>query len=371
MRAGAAQPPSPGPDAAPASEATPPRGRISAIDVFRGLTITEVVGHHTSGMALRYATPGTPEYEFLSVLNRSLHFAVPAFVFLSVAILTNSLLKRFDGPRYFWRRLTRGAWPYVLWSALYVLWSVWTGGRPASVLGDPGQWTFYLLYGKASYHLYFLLVALEVYLLLPLLLPLARKKPYITAALGLGLLAQWGAYELNRSVLRLQFPASTVLWYLLPVLLGVGVGARFAEFPAWWRRRWPMLLLLTALAYAAYLPTALDYLSGDLTSSTGYNVRSWLYTSMMALTLLGAAFHWQDLAPRLRGAFGWLGTVSLQIYLLHPAALQLFERWQAPGGSPAQRLWVSAGYGLLALLLPALLARLIRRTPLSPLLFGR
>ena len=357
----------------PASEAAPPpaSGRLSAVDVFRGLTITEVVGHHTSGMALRYATLGTPEHEFLSILNRSLHFAVPAFVFLSVAILTNSLLKRFDARRYFWRRLTRGLWPYLLWSALYVLWSVWTGQRPPEVLTDPGKWSFYLLYGKASYHLYFLLVALEVYLLLPLLLPLARKKPYITAALGLGLLAQWGAYELNRGVWQLQFPASTVLWYLLPVLLGVGVGARFAEFPAWWRRRWPVLVLLTALAYAAYLPTALDYLSGDLTSSTGYNVRSWLYTSLTALTLLGAAFHWQELAPRLRGAFGWLGTVSLQIYLLHPAALQLLERWQPPAGSGAQRLWVSAGYGLLALLLPALLARLLRRTPLSPLLFGR
>ena len=116
----------------PASEApsAPASGRLSAVDVFRGLTITEVVGHHTSGMALRYATPGTPEYEALSVLNRSLHFAVPAFVFLSVAILTNSLLKRFDARRYFWRRLTRGLWPYLLWSALYVLWSVWTGQRP-------------------------------------------------------------------------------------------------------------------------------------------------------------------------------------------------------------------------------------------------
>ncbi|MFC6800734.1 acyltransferase family protein [Deinococcus caeni] len=100
------------------------------IDVFRGLTITEVVLHHTTGMALRYLTPGTLSHDAVTVLNRTLHFAVPAFVFLSAVVLTRSLLRRFEPRRYFWRRLTRGGWPYLLWSALYMLWYVLSGQRP-------------------------------------------------------------------------------------------------------------------------------------------------------------------------------------------------------------------------------------------------
>ena len=137
-----------------------PSDRLSAVDVFRGLTILEVVGHHASGLALRHATPGSLTHEALTVLNRTLHFAVPAFVFLSCVVLTNSLLRRFEPRQYYWRRLTRGGWPYLLWSVLYILWYVWTGQREEASLEDSQRWWTWLAYGKVRYHLYFLLVAL-------------------------------------------------------------------------------------------------------------------------------------------------------------------------------------------------------------------
>ena len=211
---------------------------LTAIDLFRGLTILEVVIHHTTGMGLRYTTPGTLEHDLLVLLNRTLHFAVPAFMFLSATLLTASLLKRFDARTYFTRRVVRGGWPYLLWSVLYGLWYVWTQQRPPEVLSDPAKWEFYLLYGKASFHLYFLLVALEAYFILPLLLPLARRKPGILPMFLLGVIVQFGLFLLNRHVFKFQFPASTIFWYMLPVLLGVGVGANLKEFADWWRRYW-------------------------------------------------------------------------------------------------------------------------------------
>ncbi|MBZ9712239.1 acyltransferase family protein [Deinococcus multiflagellatus] len=338
--------------------------------MFRGLTILEVVGHHTTGVALRSLDPASTAHLLVLVLNRTLHFAVPAFVFLSAVVLTRSLLKRFEPGRYFWRRLTRGGWPYLLWSALYIVWYVWTGQREASTLTDPERWRDWLLYGKASYHLYFLLVALEVYLVLPLLLPLARRRPSITAALLLGLALQLGLYLLNREVLRLPFPASTVLWYMLPITLGVAVGARLDDFQAWWRRRRWVLLPVLALAYGLYLPAALAYARGENVTPVVYSGLSWLYTSLVALGLLGAAFRLVRTAP-LRAAVGLLGTVSLQIYLIHPAVLQALERALPPDGPPAQVALTMLGYFVVALLGPALLGRALLGTRLSPLLFGR
>ncbi|PNY82512.1 acyltransferase [Deinococcus koreensis] len=344
---------------------------VTAIDMFRGLTILEVVGHHASGLALRYAQPGTLGHEALLILNRTLHFAVPAFVFLSAVVLTRSLLKHFEPRRYFVRRLTRGGWPYLLWSVLYALWYVWTGQRGAETLSDPERWRDWLLYGKASYHLYFLLVALEVYLVLPLLLPVARRRPSITAALLLGVAAQLGLYLLNREVLRLPFPASTVLWYMLPIMVGMAVGARFSEFPAWWRRRRGVLLPLLAVAYALYLPVALEYVRSGQVTPVVYAGLSWVFTSLMALTLLGLAFRLQRTPGRVRAAVATLGTVSLQVYLLHPAILQALELWREPQGTTWQLLLTVAAYGLIALLLPALLGRLLLPTRVSSWLFGR
>ncbi|ACO45991.1 putative acyltransferase [Deinococcus deserti VCD115] len=345
--------------------------RLSAIDVFRGLTILEVVGHHASGMALRHATPGSLTHDALTILNRSLHFAVPAFVFLSCVVLTNSLLRRFNPGQYYWRRLTRGGWPYLLWSVLYILWYVWTGQRDAASLEDPQRWWTWLAYGKGSYHLYFLLVALEVYLVLPLLLPLARRRPSVSVALLAGLAAQIGAYFLNKEVLHLQFPASTAFWYVLPITLGVAVGARFGEFEDWWRRRRVILLPLLAAAYALYLPVALAYVRGERVTPLIYSTLSWTFTALVALALMGLAHRLQRGPDRVRVAVATLGTVSLQIYLLHPAVLQALELWRAPLGPPALMLAQVVIYALVALLVPAILGRALLRTRLSTWVFGR
>ncbi|MBZ9753399.1 acyltransferase [Deinococcus sp. HMF7604] len=372
----------PVPDPAPSDQApeTPPlegrpapATRLSAIDLFRGLTILEVVGHHTSGVALRWFQPDTTAHLAALLVNRTLHFAVPAFVFLSAVVLTRSLLKKFEPGRYFWRRLTRGGWPYLLWSALYIAWYVWTGQRAPDTLTDWDRWRDWLMYGKASYHLYFLLVALEVYLVLPLLLPLARRRPSITAALLAGLALQLGLYFLNREVLRLPFPASTVLWYMLPVVLGMAVGARLDEFTGWWqRRRWTLLPFLIG-AYLVYLPTALAYARGEAVTPVVYSGLSWVYTSLTALTLLGLAYRLarSTRVPWLRTGVGLLGTVSLQVYLIHPALLQALEKYMPPDGPPWRVAVTVAAYFVVALVLPALLGRTLLNTRLGTLLFGR
>lgn len=359
--------------AAPLEQGATAAPRLTAVDTFRGLTIMEVVAHHTSGVALRHAEAGSLAHELLLILNRTLHFAVPAFVFLSAVVLTRSLLKKFDLRRYFTRRVTRGAWPYLLWSGLYGVWYVATGQRPPEVLTDPERWSFYLLNGKASFHLYFLLVALEVYLLLPLLLPLARRRPAIGLMLALGLAAQLGAYFLNREVLALRFPASTVLWYLLPVLVGLGVGARLQEFPAWWRGRLPWLLGALAVAYALYIPVSTGNLRGDPVVPLHYNALNWTYSILVALTLLGAAYAWQERAGGwLRRAIATLGTVSLPIYLIHPALLQVLEYQVGfPDGGPGVLALTALGYFLVALLVPLLIGRLLLGKRLGLLLFGR
>lgn len=357
-------------EAEPASTGGVPH-KLTAIDLFRGITILEVVAHHTSGLALRYAVPDTLSFTLLQLINRTLHFAVPAFVFLSAVVLTRSLLKNFRPGRYFWRRLTRGAWPYLLWSALYMGWYVWTGQRPASTLTDPDKWLFYLQYGKASYHLYFLLVALEVYLVIPLLLPLARRRPPIVLALLLGAALQLGIYLLNRSVLRVPYPASTVLWYMLPITVGMAVGARLDDFPAWWRKYRLVLIAAAATAYALYLPQALAYVRGEPLNPMVYSGLSWAYTTLMALTVLGVAYSLQRLSRRWRVGLGTIGMFSLQIYLIHPAILQTLERLHSPGGDPLVFALTTLGYFLLALLLPAMLALLLVDTRLSKFIFGR
>ncbi|AZI43510.1 acyltransferase [Deinococcus psychrotolerans] len=346
---------------------------LTPVDYFRGLAILEVVLHHSSGAARDYAADGSAALLFLTVLNRVLHFAVPGFLFLSAAVLTRSLLKSPNFGRYFWRRVVRGAWPYLLWTVLYLLWSAWLGDRPWDDLLKPEKWQLWLGYGKGNYHLYFLLVALESYVVLPFLLPLARGRLRISAALGLGLAVQIGIYWLNKYALHLLYPASTVLWYLAPVILGTAVGARWNEFQDWWTLRRSRVLLFTAAALALHLPLALAFLDGARINPWLYSASGWAYTTPMALVVLGAGYSlWQ------RGRLKWVGVLggfSLQIYLIHPAILEGLESLLPTEGvaglGAAPALPMFALMVLVSLALPFGMAKLLARLKLSGLFFGR
>lgn len=342
------------------------------VDTFRGLAILEVVAHHATGLGLRYLDAGSALHTALLVANRLLHFAVPAFLFMAALLLTRSLLRAPDWRRYWQRRATRGAWPYFLWSGLYMLWYVVLGQRPQATLSDPQKVQFYLLYGKASYHLYFLLVAVQAYVLIPLLLPLARARLSLWTAMGVGVILQLAVYFLNFNVLKWTYPGSVVLWYTLPLVLGAAVAARSEEFPAWFRRyRWWLTALLL-LAAGAYLPLSTAAMQGQPVSNLAYNLSTWLFTSLCTLVIYGVCLAWKERAVQLRNLVAWFGLVSLQVYLLHPALLQLAELWWPPAGNGWQRTSAALLSGYLALVISALLGHLLLRSaPLSRFLFGR
>lgn len=341
----------------------------TGINVFRGLAVVLVVLLHASGTALPALIGGSTASCAMQFLNRALQFVVPAFLFISAALLTRSLLARPDLGRYVQRRVLRGLWPYLLWTGLFALWYVWRGERPAGELLDPARWWFWLAYGKASFHLYFLLVALQLYLILPLLLPLARRAPPIGLTLGLGLGVQALVYILNVVWFDLRFPASTVLWYLAPVLLGVGVGARLDAFPAWWRRHRVWWLAALAVSAALYLPQGVALVSGETVVAWSYSLSHWLYSTLAGVALLALSLR-LGRVPRLSPLLAGLGLFSMQIYLLHPIVLQLFGDVGFPGH-------LGAFAGVFALLvavgtlLPWLVGRLLQGSRLGDLLFGR
>ena len=129
------------------------------------------------------------------------------------------------------------------------------------------------------------------------------------------------------------------------------------------------------VAYAAYLPSSLANLRGERVDAQLYSMRSWLFTSLTALNLLGVAFMWHQSRTRLLSGLKlvltMLGTVSLQVYLIHPAIQQWLERQYPPGTEASQAVPLVVLYGYLSLIIPAMLAYLIRNTRLSTLLFGR
>lgn len=104
-----------------------------------------------------------------------MHYTRNAFVFISAFVLCYSYRHRDIRPLSFWRRrIGLVLWPYLIYSFVYSVLGSVRGEFPGI-----GRWLLdfgaSVLLGNTWYHLYFLLITIQVYLLFPLLHLLMRK----------------------------------------------------------------------------------------------------------------------------------------------------------------------------------------------------
>lgn len=363
--------------------------RDPTFDILKGIGILEVIIHHvTAHSARKYAVAADAHWWSLMVVNRVLHFAVPVFLLASALLLARSVARRPkpNWRRFFSRRLERSVWPYVIWSGFYWVFRVLFNRigsdiypTPVSIGGAtftlPGlfahpEWMLRdLFWGKAYYHLYFMVVLIQFSLLFPLFYYAMRRwRPAFAGALLGAVGLQALAFLAQAQWWRLPYPASTILWYLPPVVVGMWLGLNWEDWPRAWARWWPAMVAMTVLGGGVYLALAFRDLAGLRIHGFSFNASVQLYTLGMALLLLRWA---QTLVGGGLGRFlAAVGDKSLPLFLMHPAVLYLLSGPKISGliGSlPLSVLWVL----LLALAVTWGLIYATARLRLDTLLFGR
>ncbi len=157
------------PHPAPASD----RRHLHEVDLFRLLTFACVIGVHVLSAATTADNVGSNGGQLL------LHFTREAFFTLTGFVLTFQALRRPQRVPAFWRkRIPLVLTPYLAWTVVYSLLAVGTRppGTPAPTVAQELTvigWN--ALEGTAWYHLYFLLVTLQLYLVFPALVAGLRR----------------------------------------------------------------------------------------------------------------------------------------------------------------------------------------------------
>lgn len=388
--------------------------RLDGIDRLRGLASAGIVIIHVMAlyMGLDPAPAGAPLYH---AVNQAFKFSTQVFVFISGLVLFYGYgAQRFRLGEYLRRRVSGTLVPFLLWSGLYLVWNqrgllpgLWdgTGGSPFSggqVIGD-------LLLGNANYHLYFIFMIFQLYLLYPVLAPVTdwavrtRRAPALAGALVVAALAlcTWQFYVAGR--LRDQwlgapgssFPEVLLRWlltysdrnsafWLVYFWLGGLVGTAYrhrlrVRLPS---RRFTAAaaggLLALMLAEYGYLLRAGWHVAYAATTVKPLNL---LYSlSVCALLLPSAAAPARNSSPwrraTARNSSPWrrplarMGHCSFGIYLAHPLVLSLLAEHLLAPGSP---LYTPAGSLVMAALVYAgsyVLVHLLSHLPLGWLLAG-
>jgi peptidoglycan/LPS O-acetylase OafA/YrhL len=252
-----------------------------------------------------------------------------------------------DWKRYYFRRVQRNLWPYLLWSVLYLVFRVFvlrigSDLAPATatvpllgevtgpvLLTDPSEWTRNLVWGKSYFHLYFMSVLLQFTLCFPLLFHGMRHLPLSFGhVLGGGLLLQGGVFYLQASLFAPRWgfttPGSMAIWYLPALLTGAWIGLNWKVWPDVWGKWKPVLALGTVSGFALYFGLSLLQLFGKPISSMAFNAGATAYASGMALLLLRGSSRLAAL-PRWGRTLARIGDRSLPLFLLHPMILHLLS----------------------------------------------
>jgi peptidoglycan/LPS O-acetylase OafA/YrhL len=377
-------------EVAPAGPAAPAgRGRphVVAIDLIRLIIMMLVVGVHT------LAFGGGRVTVLLGAFTTVFHTSRELFFLLTALVLTYNYGHR---PRVRWLRFWRRRYwlvvpAYVAWSLIYYAADgPGRGSFPGAVWHD-------LLHAGARYHLYFLLVTMQVYALFPVLRWVLRK----TEGHHLALFAAACAYQFTLTAALQHYPvrsgplvgwlngAGSGIWlesYVLYVVGGAIAGWHFDQLCEFTRRyaRPSTVALVAGVGVAAGIGTYLAqiYLGGATPAAASAVFQPVVVVEALAFgwALLAGGLIWSDRGTPHRKFCAAGSASSFGIYLAHPLVLQGLLALATASGVLAAVRGAPAGLEVLALLgvavpvvygLSWVIASAARRTPLSLMLTGR
>jgi peptidoglycan/LPS O-acetylase OafA/YrhL len=346
------------------------RGRVPEIDLVRVVTFGAVVAVHAVSLSFAPLDVGGNAALMLLHYTRSAFF-----VFMAIVLVRSAERSGHTGKLR--RRLTLVGLPYLVWSAIYLVVSWATGGRDRPWDGAG----LALLTGTAWYHLYFLLVTLQFYVLLPPFLWLLRRtRRHPWALLGAGLAVavvftgwlHYGNWAPGPLATYRTYDGQLLPTYVFLFVAG-GVAALHLDAVLDWLTEHRRAVLAGTLAGAVamevlYFVLVATGTSADAAADPVQPVMQ-IWAVVLVAGLGAAATRWTAVgAPHQR----WVdraSDLSFGVYLVHP--LLLLGLFGLPWMSSPPAAVTAIAATVLALGGSLLVAEIARRTPASLPLTGR
>lgn len=311
--------------------------RILSIEYIRGISMLGVVGIHTGAFSLSNPHVNIHLFALLEIFTR---FSVPIFFFVSAFGLfkNQNINQPFNYFSFMKRRLRTVLIPYLCWSIIYMLHYTWIS-RDFSIWHQP-LLTEYLMFGLASYQLYFLVILLWFYTLMPIWRFLVRQVIHhpirnLSILLVLQIMFNYySSYILHANSasfylnLAIQYRLSYwVAHYVLIFILGAVCAVKYEPFLELACKMKTKLVLFFSLTLAGmllfyyYLLFIRNY-SPEAAVNTAHQLSpiGVLYTCAATLFFF-SLFSSPKLPNRLTQCLKYFGDHSYMVYLVHPLVM--------------------------------------------------
>ena len=302
---------------------------LLSIEYIRGVAMLGVVAIHTGSQYLLNPTPNIHLVALFEIVSR---FSVPIFFFISAFGLfyRMNLAEPFEYGSFLRRRFKAVLIPYLLWSTFYLVHDDWFYGWQLFPEFDYAAEIYF--FGLAKYHLYFLVILIWFYLLMPLWIYLVRRMT--PARLILLLAAQiafdcWSSYCVGSSdnlfiKWRLNW---LVLHYVFVFVLGGWLGIHSQRFFEWCAAHKKiisatfLITLITLLSWYYFLIIVKHY-SPEAAVNTAHQLSPpGIFYTIAASIFFFTLFEFGKLPDSLKTFLSVLGKNSYFVYLAHPFAI--------------------------------------------------
>ncbi|MCX7745671.1 MAG: acyltransferase [Clostridia bacterium] len=345
--------------------------QLRELDFMRALAALAVIAIHVSG---GYALSSRAGY----TLNQVTRFAVPMFIILSGYLLfySDAGKERVRYLEFIKKRFKKIVIPYVIWTVIYFVYSfrhkldvLWND--KATLLNTLGK---DLIYGVTWYHLYFIIIILQLYLLYPLLRSLFMKWPKCTLLLSFAVtfgteigvyLSQLGFLKMPRLFLPYHVIFITWIFYFV---IGIYLVDRLSK----WQKKLSSKSIYLGLLWLVCIVVVIIEGKAAKTFESSMRPTITLYCLASFLFFYVILHRMRETEAKWGKILDWISKQSFLIYFAHPIILselrlRVFKGKMLP--------LVNGGTGMLVLLFAAtavtiLLTLLLSRIPLTSFLGG-
>lgn len=349
--------------------------RIKELEIVRAFAIMAVLMIHSTSEATVDIPLGSRSQVIYLVINKLSNFAVPVFVILSAIVLFYRYYDSWnvrEALAFYRKRIQYIVVPYLLWSFFYYVYNQWLPTKDWSgVTIDWLQFADKLRWAETGYHLYFIILILQFYLLFPLLMTAVKYwrwfgKYWVVIAF----LFQTAFYIYHYWVHSFEHPATLFGTYIGLFAAGGAIGMNYERFRNASKHIWWVLGsgILSGYTFALlFVLRQHDIDFGPPAMEFFFNV----YAMTMAVSLLWIGVRLLEDLPGLSTLLMSMGAASFGIYFVHPALLS-FWRYQFvfPGDSAAYQ-WSTLGAAVMTFTVPWLLVVLLKKWKISWIWFGK
>ncbi|ASR47843.1 acyltransferase [Paenibacillus kribbensis] len=320
--------------------------RISEVALLRGLAFAAVVLQHSIAHYAVAQGARIQDGVLLTLLLLCSKFAVPVFVFITGMVLFYNYDGALKYGTFLRKRFMDIIVPYIIWSLLYELGNqlVQSGGSI-----HPLDFLQKLLNGKSSYHLWYIVMIIQCYVLFPVFRYAVRRlsallssqwQPAALAGVGaLYFLLMFAVGPVYHAMDKLQLPVITswftlyadrnVIYFFFYFVLGAAAGMNVQRWNAWVTKGqmvyWPLFIVLTG--YLLYEMTSLFQTPRGTVLSFNYLS---LLRPIMAVYCVTSIFVAYRVATwiaykggRVANMLTAIGTLSYGAYLMHAFMLRV------------------------------------------------